>query len=319
MFAENYFSKKIYHARARKILPYDMGILVNNLEENPPSNKRFFKRLDKAAEKFGFNIEMIDKDDYHRIAEFDALFIRETTSVNHHTFRMAQRAHVEGLVVIDDPSSILKCTNKVYLAELMEHNHIPAPETIILSRENMNCAPDSLGFPIILKKPDSSFSQGVVKVESRDEYMQQANQLLEKSDLIIAQKFVPTDFDWRIGILDRQPLYACKYWMAKAHWQIMDWKKKGNARFGNVETVPIEQVPPRVVKLALRAANLIGDGLYGVDIKCSNNNYYIIEVNDNPTIEGGEEDQVLKDELYVRLMDVFLRRVQIKKDGSWKI
>ena len=53
--------------------------------------------------------------DFGRIAEFDALFIRETTNVNHHLYRFARRAASEGLVVIDDPDSILRCTNKIYL------------------------------------------------------------------------------------------------------------------------------------------------------------------------------------------------------------
>ena len=60
-------------------------------------------------------------------AEFDALFIRETTSVNHHTYRFASRAAAEGLVVIDDPTSIVRCSNKVYQAELFQrHGMSPA-------------------------------------------------------------------------------------------------------------------------------------------------------------------------------------------------
>ena len=61
-------------------------------------------------------------------AEFDALFIRETTLVNHHTYRFARRAASEGLVVIDDPESILKCTNKVFLAELLSRHKMPMPQ-----------------------------------------------------------------------------------------------------------------------------------------------------------------------------------------------
>ena len=41
--------------------------------------------------------EFITKDDYGRLAEFDALFIRETTSVNHHTYRFARTGGAEGL------------------------------------------------------------------------------------------------------------------------------------------------------------------------------------------------------------------------------
>ena len=46
----------------------------------------------KAAESLAIRPELIDRDDYGRLAEFDALFIRETTYVNHHTYRFARRA-----------------------------------------------------------------------------------------------------------------------------------------------------------------------------------------------------------------------------------
>ena len=49
--------------------------------------------------------------------------------------------------------------------------------------------------------------------------------------------------------------------------------------------------PPLVVDTGLRAARCIGDGLYGVDLKETPDGVYVIEVNDNPTIAAGEEDQ----------------------------
>jgi glutathione synthase/RimK-type ligase-like ATP-grasp enzyme len=67
------------------------------------------------------------------------------------------------------------------------------------------------------------------------------------------------------------------------------------------------------VKLALKAANLIGDGLYGVDVKESNGNFYIIEVNDNPNIDSDSEDAILKEDLYNRIMEVFVRRMEQKR------
>jgi glutathione synthase/RimK-type ligase-like ATP-grasp enzyme len=73
--------------------------------------------------------EYITRADIGRLPEFDALFIRDTTFANHYTYRFSRRATAEGLVVIDDPDSILKCNNKVYLAELLIRHNIPAPRT----------------------------------------------------------------------------------------------------------------------------------------------------------------------------------------------
>jgi glutathione synthase/RimK-type ligase-like ATP-grasp enzyme len=316
--AKDYFAGK-RKSIPRKFVPrYDLAILRNPAEKAPPSDDKALSRFMKAAEQLGIGSELIAKEDYARLAEFDGLFIRETTNVNHHTFRFARRAAAEGLVVIDDPESILRCTNKVYLAELLNRHDIPAPRTMILHRDNIDRIGNELGFPLILKQPDGSFSQGVVKVTDAEMLALEAGRFLDKSDLVIAQEFMPTEYDWRIGIIDRKPVYACRYYMAKKHWQIIKTDKGGGYSYGNSETVPVELAPGYVVKTALKAANLIGDGLYGVDVKQADNKCYVIEVNDNPNLDSGVEDLILKDELYLRIMRVFLDRMEARKEGRYR-
>ncbi|MCW8881535.1 MAG: RimK family alpha-L-glutamate ligase, partial [Sedimenticola sp.] len=67
------------------------------------------------------------------------------------------------------------------------------------------------------------------------------------------------------------------------------------------------------VDTALKAANLIGNGLYGVDLKETENGIVVIEVNDNPSIDSGVEDQVLGDALYEQIMEEFLVRIEAGK------
>ena len=297
---------------------YDLAILVSPDEAEPPSDEKALHRFQKAAEKAGLRPEFIEKDDFRRLGEFDALFLRETTGVNHHTYRFAQKAAAEGMVVVDDPESILKCTNKVFLAELLEHNRVSIPRTMIVHRGNKDAVAAELGLPCILKQPDSSFSRGVVKVDREEELRDTVGTLLEKSEMVIAQEFLATPFDWRVGIFDRQPLFACRYYMARHHWQIL--KRDGDGRKrdeGKVDTIPVEHLPEPVLRTALRAANLIGDGLYGVDLKQVGRNVLVIEVNDNPNIDAGVEDRVLKEEIYLRIMRVFLRRIDQRKSMAY--
>ena len=77
--------------------------------------------------------------------------------------------------------------------------------------------------------------------------------------------------------------------------------------------MPVEKVPEIVLETSLKAANLIGSGLYGVDIKQKGNSVYIIEVNDNPSLDHGIEDYCLKDELYRKVLGSLLRRIEQKK------
>ena len=71
-----------------------------------------------------------------------------------------------------------------------------------------------------------------------------------------------------------------------------------------------------MLRTALRAANAVGDGLYGVDCKMIGKKCYIIEVNDNPSIESGVEDMILKDSLYLTIMHTMYDRVCMKKEGK---
>jgi glutathione synthase/RimK-type ligase-like ATP-grasp enzyme len=313
--SSEYFAGKKLYIPKRSVSRYDLAILHDPQEKLPPSDPKALKRFMKAADELGLGTELITREDSNRLSEFDALFIRETTSVDHHTYRLARKAVAEGLVVIDDPESILRCSNKVYLAELLNRSKIPIPQTLILHSKNIDTLMEQLAFPCILKQPDSSFSQGVVMVENPEALMKQVRALLRKSELVIAQEFLPTPFDWRIGILDRKLLFACKYYMAQKHWQIVRKDKAGRPVFGKVESFPVGKVPKVVIKTALKAANLIGDGLYGVDLKQVGQKAFVMEVNDNPNIEAGYEDDILQDELYTRVMEVFLKRIQIRKLG----
>lgn len=310
--AQAFFKRNRFPSRRSSKTQFDMAILVNEEEPLPPSNKGALRKFAEAAKRQKFAVEFITREDYDRVAEFDALFIRETTQVNHHTYRFARRAIANDLVSIDDADSIARCTNKVYLTELLTRHRIATPKTLIVHRKNRDCIAAEIGYPCILKLPDSSFSQGVYKAETPEALDEILDRILAKSDMLVAQEFMPTDYDWRIGIIDRQVLYACRYFMAKQHWQIRHADGEREA-YGDVEAVPLHDVPKAVLKSAMASARLIGDGLYGVDLKFVRNKAYIIEVNDNPSIDSGYEDRILKNELYDAIMRVFAARVQKKK------
>ncbi len=309
---EKYLHRKRDYKPDRK--KYDLAILVNPEDKNPPSDDRALKRFYKSALEAGFNTEFITKNDFDQLIQYDALFIRETTNVNHHTFRFAKKAASIGLIVIDDPQSILKCTNKVYLHELLSTNKILTPKSFVITEDNCDHLPDQMTFPFILKQPDGAFSKGVFKIESLEEFKRVRESMFEKSDLLIAQEFLPTPFDWRIGIIDGQVLFVCKYFMASKHWQIINWNaRKVSSRGGEVETIAIDKAPPELLKTALKATALIGKGLYGVDMKEIGDKFYVIEINDNPNIDSGIEDKILKDKLYDTIMNVFLTKLKAQK------
>jgi glutathione synthase/RimK-type ligase-like ATP-grasp enzyme len=308
--AKAYFSAKRFVSSKMSCHHYNLAILVDPTEPNPPSDAKAIEKFIEAGKKFNIRAEVITKADFSRLSEFDGLFIRATTSVNNFTYRFARQAYVNGMVVIDDPKSIIRCSNKIFLSEVLKKLKIAIPDCQMLYRKNYRDFLKQVKFPCVIKLPDGSFSKGVLKAKNEEEFIHHAEFCFAKSDLILVQPFLPTSYDWRIGVLDGVPIYSCRYYMANGHWQIYNWAgKTEDEQVGNFDCLKIEDTPPAVISVATKVSKLIGNGLYGLDIKEVNGQVYVIEINDNPNIDSGVEDQNLGDLLYEKIMQTFAHRM----------
>ena len=296
---------------------WDMAILVDHNEKVPPSDKDAIARFIKAAAKHGINAQALSFDEIDNIAQFDALFIRQTTAIDHPTYRLASKAQSLGLVVIDDAESILRCCNKVYLHDAFNYQKVPSLKTVVVAdqaNETLEQLEEAFTYPLVLKMPEGSFSKGVFKVSNRDELAAKLTELFEFSALVLAQEYMYTEYDWRVGVLNGRAIYACRYLMARNHWQIYNHDAK---RFfsGGFETLPTFELPKAVLDAALKACKTVGRGLYGVDVKEHQGKAYVLEVNDNPSIDHKVEDGYLGDELYMIIMDEFKQRLEARGRG----
>ncbi|MDQ9090598.1 RimK family protein [Pseudoalteromonas haloplanktis] len=301
----------------QKCYRWDMAILVDHNEKVPPSDKDAIARFIKAAAKHGIHAQALSFDEIDNIAQFDALFIRQTTAIDHPTYRLASKAQSLGLVVIDDADSILRCCNKVYLHDAFNYQKVPSLKTLVVADQNddtITQLENTFTYPLVLKMPEGSFSKGVYKVADRTELVAKLNELFEFSALVLAQEYMYTEYDWRVGVLNGRAIYACRYLMARNHWQIYNHDAK---RFfsGGFETLPTFELPKAVLDAALKACKTVGKGLYGVDVKEHQGRAYVLEVNDNPSIDHKVEDAYLGDELYMLIMDEFKQRLEARGRG----
>ncbi|WP_404340272.1 RimK family protein [Pseudoalteromonas mariniglutinosa] len=296
---------------------WDMAILVDHNEKVPPSDKDAISKFIKAAAKHGIYAQALTFDEITSIAHFDALFIRQTTAIDHLTYRLASKAQSLGLVVIDDAESILRCCNKVYLHDAFNYQKVPSLKTHVVAdstEQTINNLEANFVYPLVLKMPEGSFSKGVFKVNSRADLVAKLDELFEFSALVLAQEYMYTEYDWRVGVLNGRAIYACRYLMARNHWQIYNHDAK---RFfsGGFETLPTFELPKVVLDAALKACKTVGKGLYGVDVKEHQGRAYVLEVNDNPSIDHKVEDGYLGDELYMLIMDEFKQRLEARGRG----
>lgn len=312
-FAEQFFSKKRYDKPKINSSEYDLAILVQPKDSAPPSNAKALKKFVEIGEKLGFYVEIIAPKDLNRLSAFDALFIRQSTEVNNEAYAFARKAQQEDLALLDYPDAILKCCNKVFMAEALENAGISIPKTLIVHKDNKGEILKQTGLPVVLKSPDSTFSYGVKKAKTTEEYEELIQKMLKKSELIIAQEYTPSEYDWRIGVLDGKAFYACRYYMAKGHWQIYNWDaKKKNDQDGQADCMAIEEVPENIIKTALKSAKLMGKGLYGIDIKEVDGKALVIEINDNPNKDAGVEDLYYGDQVYIDILTALKQRLENK-------
>jgi glutathione synthase/RimK-type ligase-like ATP-grasp enzyme len=118
-FAVEYFAKKRYDTPKQHPSDYDLAILVQQNDPAPPSNPKAIKRFIDLAEKMNFYVEVISPKDLSRLSSFDALFIRQSTEVNNEAYAFARKAQQEDIALVDYPDAILKCCNKVFMAEAL--------------------------------------------------------------------------------------------------------------------------------------------------------------------------------------------------------
>lgn len=289
-----------------------LAILHDPKDPLPPSNLKTLARIAEIGESMDISVELIEKKDLSRLTQFDALFIRETTAVSHHTYEFARKAELAGMPVIDDSASILRCANKAYLAELLKGNDIPTPKTFLISKQSLNSMAMLLPYPVVLKVPDGAFSKSVKKANDAAQFHDISREMLKESDVILAQEFMYTAFDWRIGVLDGRPLFAARYHMCKDHWQIIKHAGDGKFQEGRVESVQLTDVPGSILALACTSAKLIGDGLYGIDIKFNNQKPFVIEINDNPNIDVDVEDFHEGADIYRKILAHLLERFEMR-------
>jgi glutathione synthase/RimK-type ligase-like ATP-grasp enzyme len=261
----------------------------------------------QAAEKLGHEFNFMFRENVSEIPKYDAVFIRATTDPLFTAYVVSRTASELGLKVIDDPESIQICGNKIHQYALFKKHNIPHIPTIFINKEEFHHKQileifREFGKPVVLKAPYTSFSRYVEKVACETSFRDVALRFFRKSDVLAVQKFMPTAFDWRVGVLDDKVLYVCKYMIPKGKWK-HGAKLRGKPTFiwGRTVSLKRENAPAELKNLALKACNVIGHGLYGVDIKEVNGNYVVVEVNDNPSIYAGYEDLRNKD-LYGKII-----------------
>ncbi len=284
-----------------------IACFVEKYNFSDPREQAALTNFKLAAEKQGSEFQFLYRENINDIPDYNAVLIRATTDPLYTSYIVSKTAWELGLKVIDDPESITICANKIHQYALLEKFDVPRIPTVFLNKDELHRKKitevfDQLGNPVVIKAPYTSFSRYVEKAACETSFRDICKRFFKKSDVLAVQKFTPTAFDWRVGVLNNEVLYVCKYMIPKGRWK-HGAKLRGKPTFTWGRTVAIkkEATPQRLRDVALKACSVVGKGLYGVDLKEVDGEFVVVEVNDNPSIYAGYEDGKDKD-LYGKII-----------------
>jgi glutathione synthase/RimK-type ligase-like ATP-grasp enzyme len=278
-----------------------IACFVEKYNFTDPKEAKALQNFKTTAETMGHKFDFMFRENLLEIPKYDAVFIRATTDPLFTAYIVSKTAWELGLKVVDDPKSIQICGNKIHLYELFKKYDVPHIPTVFLNKNGLHHKRilnlfRTFGRPVVVKAPYTSFSKYVEKVACETSFREVAKRFFRKSDVLAVQKFMPSAFDWRVGVLNGEVLYVCKYMVPKGRWK-HGAKRRGKPSFvwGRTISLKRENAPVKLKETALKACEVVGRGLYGVDIKEINGDYIVVEVNDNPSIYADHEDLRDKD------------------------
>jgi len=284
-----------------------IACFVEKYNFTDPREEKALQSFKQAAARSDHEFNFMFREDLSAIPKYDAMFIRATTDPLFTAYVVSRTASELGLKVVDDPESIQICGNKIHQYALFKKYDVPHIPTVFVNKEEFHHKQileifREFGKPVVVKAPYTSFSRYVEKVACETSFREVALRFFRRSDVLAVQKFMPTAFDWRVGVLDDEVLYICKYMIPKGRWKHgAKLRGKPTVIWGRTFAMKRENAPDKLKELALKACRVIGHGLYGVDIKEVNGEYVVVEVNDNPSIYAGYEDLRNKD-LYGKII-----------------
>lgn len=291
-----------------------LAILFDDHDGSAPSDAASIEHAAALAGAIGLKTGIIGPGQIEDLPRYDGLWIRCHTAPNTGAYRFARYAEALGLQVLDDSAAIRCCGNKAYQAMRLARFGVGLPRTVLIDPASpLEAAVAETGLPLVLKQPDGSFSRGVRRAGGPEHFAAEAKTMFSRSNLLVAQAFMPTAFDWRIGLLAGQPLFACRYHMAPGHWQILKHENGSLMDEGPFDAVDLASVPPAVLAAARQASLAMGGGLHGVDLKEGPEGPVVIEVNDNPDLKHGIEDLAAGDEPWLAILGWFRQRMAANK------
>jgi len=198
---------------------------------------------------------------------------------------IVKQLQLMGVPVVNHYLPIVRAKNKIRTMQILSHEGIPIPKTVVVNNiEYLDAAIEQLGsFPLIMKLALGSFGSGVSILESRRSLRSMLDLVVassaQRNNHILIQEYVKEakGKDIRVFIVGGKIVAAME---RKA--------KRGEFRsnFHQGGSVSLADLTEEEQRISLKAVEVIGLQVAGVDLIRTASGPKILEVNSNPGLEG---------------------------------
>jgi ribosomal protein S6--L-glutamate ligase len=271
-----------------------MKALILSREPSNYSNTRlraaFAERGHKAMVldtlKFAVSVEEGEPDLYYRnkhLTHYDAVVPRIGASITFYGTAVVRQFEQMGTFTLNTSHAISVSRDKLRALQVLSRHHIGIPATIFVrDRAAVLPAIERLGgAPVVIKLLEGTQGVGVILADSIKVAQAIIETLQSARQNVLIQRFVKESrgTDIRAFVVGGRVVAAMRR-IAKG-----DEFRSNVHRGGRMETMQLE---PEYERTAIRAAQIMGLRVAGVDMLESNEGPQVMEVNSSPGLEGIE-------------------------------
>ncbi|MEK9155382.1 MAG: RimK family alpha-L-glutamate ligase [Patescibacteria group bacterium] len=253
---------------------------------------------------FGNGRTLTYKGEDIRAEDFDVILVRpgftKDPSVNASIIKQFQLA---GFYVLNTYIGVFRAKNKIRTLQMLNHFGLPVPKTHVLGDASLlESAAKEFTFPVIIKSIFGTHGTGVFIAESMRSLAPIVDYLTKKEQgLVKLQEYIEEaqGKDLRIFVAGKRVLAAMERSAKPGEF------RSNFHKGGSVCTVDLTDDEK---KLAIKATQILGLDIAGVDILRTKTGPKIIEVNSNPGLEGISKATGIN--VAAKLVDFVERRVE---------
>ncbi len=217
------------------------------------------------------------------LAGIDAILVRRGSGISEEELALIDHLEGAGFLVINSHTSIARSRDKFLSSRLLSTHGIPVPTTVLIkTRAGLEEAFRLIGRPpYILKPTRGTHGVGVMLAESRQSAESIFDAFGPSTDGLLIQEFIRESrgVDLRVIVVNGKVVGAMRRKAARGEF------RANIHRAGIGEPV---KLTPRARDLALRAAEVAGLEIAGVDLIESRGGPLVMELNTSPGFEGLE-------------------------------